>query len=89
MSNEAVIAVLADLPGIGRWTGELFLIFGLGRPDVWSEGDAGLKRAVRSLFGSAAGPGELAERWKPFRSVASWYLWRYLEGGKPPGRTPV
>jgi 3-methyladenine DNA glycosylase/8-oxoguanine DNA glycosylase len=77
--DAEVIATLVDLPGIGRWTAEMFLIFGLGRPDVLSLDDAGLRRAVRLLFGKDAELEELGYSWQPFRSVASWYLWRHLD----------
>lgn len=80
MSNEEAIVILSDLPGIGRWTAEMFLIFGLGRPDVWSLGDAGLKRAVKSLYGETAAFEKIGDSWKPYRSVASWYLWKFLDG---------
>ena len=71
-----VIAALVDIPGIGQWTAEMFLIFGLRRPDVLSLGDAGLQRAARLLFGDDV---ELDHVGQPFRSVASWYLWRTLD----------
>lgn len=74
-----VIAALVDLPGIGQWTAEMFLIFGLSRPDVLSLGDAGLQRAVRRLFGEEAKLQEVGRVWRPFSSVASWYLWRVLD----------
>lgn len=80
MSNEAAIHTLSELPGVGRWTAEMFLIFGLGRPDVWSLGDAGLKRAVKLLYGDEADFEKTGERWRPYRSVASWYLWKHLDG---------
>lgn len=74
-----VIAALVDLPGIGQWTAEMFLIFGLRRPDVLSLGDAGLQRSARFLFGDDAKLERLGQSWQPFRSVASWYLWRHLD----------
>lgn len=79
-SNEEVVATLTEIPGIGRWTAEMFLIFGLRRPDVFSAGDTGLKRAVRALYGEGKDSAALAVGWSPYRSVASWYLWRYLDG---------
>jgi len=80
MDDESVIATLVELPGIGRWTAEMFLIFGLARPDVLSPGDAGLQRAVRQLFGEDATLQQIGTRWCPFCSVACWYLWRSLDG---------
>ncbi len=74
-----VIAALVDLPGIGQWTAEMFLIFGLRRPDVLSLGDAGLQRAARLLFGDDAELEHVGQVWQPFCSVASWYLWRHLD----------
>lgn len=78
-SDEAVMAALTEVPGIGRWTAEMFLIFTLKRPDILSLGDAGLCRAVRQLYGAGADFENLAEPWRPYRSVASWYLWRHLD----------
>lgn len=72
--DETVIAALVTLPGIGRWTAEMFLMFALSRPDVFSWGDAGLRSAVRALYGTGAGP-EVAQPWSPYRSLASRLLW--------------
>jgi DNA-3-methyladenine glycosylase II len=80
--DDDVIAALTELPGIGRWTAEMFLIFGLKRPDVLAVGDAGLQRAVRLLYGDAAELKIIGQVWKPYCSVASWYLWRYLDSNK-------
>jgi DNA-3-methyladenine glycosylase II len=77
--DAAVIAALVELPGIGQWTAEMFLIFGLRRPDVLSLGDAGLQRAARMLFGDDARLEHVGQSWRPFCSVASWYLWRHLD----------
>jgi DNA-3-methyladenine glycosylase II len=77
--EEAVVKALTALPGVGKWTAEMFLIFGLKRPDVASHGDAGLQRAVRLLFGADKTLADVSEPWRPFRSVASWYLWRHLD----------
>lgn len=71
-------------PGIVRWKTVMFLIVGLKRPDVLALGDAGLQRAAKMLYPKASSNGnalEIAsERWKPYRSVASWYLWQHLDG---------
>jgi len=84
-SNDEVMAALMELPGIGQWTAEMFLIFGLKRPDVLALGDAGLQRAAKMLYPKADLNGKalekVSERWKPYRSVASWYLWRHIDGG--------
>ena len=83
--NDEVVAALMEIPGIGRWTAEMFLIFGLKRPDVLALGDAGLQRAAKMLYPKADSNGKalekVSERWKPYRSVASWYLWRHIDGG--------
>jgi len=81
LGDEDAIAALTELPGIGRWTAEMFLIFTLKRPDILSLGDAGLSRAVRLLYGETAQMQGIAERWQPYRSVACWYLWRHLDNG--------
>lgn len=85
LDDESVIEHLIQVKGIGRWTGEMFLLFVLGRPDVLSVGDLGLQNAVRNLYGLKERPGpkhftKLAETWRPWRSVASWYLWSSLGG---------
>lgn len=84
MDDEAVIEDLTRLPGIGRWTAEMFLIFHLLRPDVLPLADVGVQRALRLHYGNGAalGPRKLARvtnPWRPWRSVATWYLWRSLE----------
>jgi DNA-3-methyladenine glycosylase II len=80
-SDDEVIAELIRVKGIGRWTAEMFLMFNLGRPDVLPLDDLGLRSAVRKAYRLSAMPtkGELAqigERWRPYRSAASWYLWQ-------------
>ena len=82
--DEAVIAELTKVKGVGRWTAEMFLIFHLLRPDVLPLGDIGLQRALARHYGDgeALEPAEmsaLAEPWRPWRSVATWYLWRSLD----------
>jgi len=81
--DEAIIERLTQCPGIGRWTAEMFLIFGLKRLDVLAIGDAGLQRAARLFYGkqrrSKTLLSRVAQAWRPYRSVASWYLWRSLE----------
>lgn len=83
LDDAQVVAELTAIKGIGRWTAEMYLIFGLGRLDVLSLGDAGLQRAARRLYnGGEAQDALLArvgEAWKPYRSVASWYLWQSLD----------
>ncbi|MDA8257983.1 MAG: DNA-3-methyladenine glycosylase [Betaproteobacteria bacterium] len=84
MEDEAVIAELVDVRGIGRWTAEMFLIFSLRRPDVWPIDDIGLQKAValHYLGGERPTPAILrqqGERHAPWRTVATWYLWRSLD----------
>ena len=84
MDDEAVIAELVAVRGIGRWTADMFLMFNLLRPDVYPLGDLGLLRAVRvSYFKGRKVPlsriRKLGLGWQPWRSVATWYLWRSLD----------
>ncbi|MDE2025879.1 MAG: DNA-3-methyladenine glycosylase 2 family protein [Patescibacteria group bacterium] len=81
MTDEEVILYLTKLKGVGKWTAEMILIFTLNRPDVFSLGDLGLRRAVERLYGITDHKEilTLSETWKPNRSTASWYLWRSLE----------
>ena len=84
MADEAVIGELTDVRGIGRWTAEMFLIFSLRRPDVWPVDDIGLQKAValHYLDGERPTPKALrilGERHAPWRTVATWYLWRSLD----------
>ncbi|MBW2455241.1 MAG: methylated-DNA--[protein]-cysteine S-methyltransferase [Deltaproteobacteria bacterium] len=84
MDDEAIIDALTTVRGIGRWTVEMLLIFQLGRPDVLPSGDWGLRKGFGRLLGAAEPPSSkelecYGERWRPYRTVASWYLWRALE----------
>jgi DNA-3-methyladenine glycosylase II len=84
MEDEAVIEALTEVVGIGRWTAEMFLIFSLGRPDVWPVGDYGVQKGVQRLLGQKALPARsrmarVAEPWRPYRSAAAWYMWRSLD----------
>ena len=84
--DAALIGQLTAVRGIGRWTAEMFLIFHLNRPDVWPADDMGLQKAVARhyLDGRLPPPKELAawgERYAPWRTVATWYLWRSLDPG--------
>jgi DNA-3-methyladenine glycosylase II len=85
MDDEAIIDELVRVRGIGRWTAEMFLMFSLLRPDVLPVDDLGLQRAVaiHYFFVDDRAPApvirDVAERWRPWRSVATWYLWRSLE----------
>ena len=84
VDDEAVIAELIDVRGIGRWTAEMFLIFNLRRPDVWPLDDIGLQKAVALHYLDGARPApkrlrEIGEQFAPWRTVATWYLWRSLD----------
>ena len=86
--DEEVIARLVQVHGIGRWTAEMFLMFSLGRPDVLPVGDLGLRAGVLRHWGLKEMPDRgtltaLAEAWRPWRSVATWYVWRSLGGLTP------
>lgn len=85
MDDDAVIEAMTQVRGIGRWSAEMFLIFRLGRPDILPVGDVGVQRAMRAVYGLRKHPSparmtELARPWRPYRSVACWYLWRSLDG---------
>jgi DNA-3-methyladenine glycosylase II len=81
MDDEAIIAELVDVRGIGRWTAEMFLMFNLLRPDVFPLDDLGLQKALRLSYRkkSLRSMKALGETWRPWRSVATWYLWRSLD----------
>jgi DNA-3-methyladenine glycosylase II len=84
MTDEQVIEALVNVQGIGRWTAEMFLIFVLNRPDVLPVDDLGLREGVKRAFKLPDRPKaediyELAEPWRPWRSIATWYLWRGLK----------
>jgi len=84
MPDEDIIAELTEIKGIGRWTAEMFLIFGLGRPDVFPLDDLGLLKGIYHHYGL----GEkmpikqiiaIGESWRPWRSLGTWYMWRALD----------
>ena len=84
LSDEDVIADLTEIKGIGRWTAEMFLIFHLGRPDVISAGDLGIRRAIEVAYGLDDLPGptdmeRISDPWRPHRTLACLYLWRSLD----------
>jgi DNA-3-methyladenine glycosylase II len=90
MSDDEIVAELTKIKGIGRWTVEMLLIFRLTRPDVFPAGDLGIVKAVQKAYNLRKAPDvkrltTIAERWRPYRSVASWYLWASLES-KPVSR---
>lgn len=83
MSDDEIIKYLVKFKGIGKWTAEMFLIFSLNRPDVFSLTDSALTRAIQNTYSiNAVNKDEiitLSNTWKPYRSTASWYLWRTLD----------
>ncbi len=84
LSDEDIVEQLTQIKGIGRWTAEMFLIFSLGRMDVLPVGDLGLRKGVQLYESSSELPNaakieKLAEKWRPYRTVATWYLWKSLQ----------
>ena len=84
MSDLAIVQHLTSVKGVGVWTAEMFLIFALNRPDVLPVGDLGVRSGLRDHHGLPDLPGpadcvRLAEPWRPFRTVAIWYLWRGID----------
>ena len=89
MSDEAIVASLTSIKGIGVWTAEMFLIFALNRPDVLPASDLGVRVALRDRHGltQLPKPSEcypLAESWRPYRSIASWYIWKGADTPQAP-----
>lgn len=87
LPDAAVVEVLTAVPGIGRWTAEIYAMFALGRADVFAPADLALQEAVRLLFGLEARPSEkalrqMAEDWSPWRAVAARLLWAYYRVAK-------
>ena len=83
--DQEVIARLTEVKGIGEWTAQMFLIFALRRHNVLPTGDLGIRSAIKKIYGLAELPKpgeieELARGWHPYCTVASWYLWRSLDG---------
>jgi DNA-3-methyladenine glycosylase II len=84
MDDDAVVAAVTRIHGIGEWTAHMLLMFSLGRPDVLPVGDYGVRKGAMRLYGLRELPkprelAALAEPWRPYRSVASWYLWRAVD----------
>ena len=86
LPDDTIIDHLVQVKGIGRWTAQMFLMFRLGRPDVLPELDLGIQNAIHRAYGLAKRPMpkdvlQIGASWRPYASVASWYLWRSLENG--------
>jgi 3-methyladenine DNA glycosylase/8-oxoguanine DNA glycosylase len=85
LPDEEVVKALTEVKGIGRWTAEMFLMFRLGRLDVLPVGDYGVQKAMQRLYARRRPPtaewmSRTAEPWRPFRTIACWYLWRSVDG---------
>ena len=90
LPDDAIIEHLVQVKGIGRWTVQMFLMFRLGRPDVLPELDLGVQTAIQRAYGLKKRPTpkdvlRIGEKWRPYASIASWYLWRSLENGDGQG----
>ena len=90
MGDEQIVEQLSEVKGIGRWTAEMFMIFCLGRPDVLPVGDYGLRKAMQKTYRLRDLPApermiKIAQPWRPYRSVATWYMWKSLEKFKAIG----
>jgi DNA-3-methyladenine glycosylase II len=88
LDDEAVVETVTVVRGVGPWTAHMLLMFSLGRPDVLPVGDYGVRKGAMALYGlrDLPRPAELealAAPWRPWRSIASWYLWRALDAGTP------
>jgi DNA-3-methyladenine glycosylase II len=84
-TDEEVIDALTRIKGVGRWTAEMYLIFGLNRLDVFPEGDLGLKKAISRCYGfdglrDPDGVRAVADRWRPYRTLGTWYMWSSADG---------
>jgi DNA-3-methyladenine glycosylase II len=84
MDDEAIIQELTTIKGVGRWTAEMFLIFGLGRPDVFPLDDLGLVKGICRHYSAGqqmtrAQLNVVSDKWRPYRSVGTWYMWRVLD----------
>jgi DNA-3-methyladenine glycosylase II len=91
LTDDEVIERLTAVKGFGRWTAEMFLMFRLHRPDVLPVADLGILKAVQKLYRLRKRPNpkkllRIGEAWRPYRSVACWYLWQSLSVGKSAGR---
>lgn len=90
MNDKWLFTMLTMVKGIGPWSVHMFMIFSLHRPDVLPVGDLGVRKGVQMLYGLEDLPKpsqmeQLCEKWRPYRSVASWYMWRFAEAkGVPP-----
>ncbi len=87
MADDDIVEELDDVRGIGRWTAEMFLMFSLGRTDVWPVDDLGIRHAVMRVYGLKREPDrvtmvQIGEKWRPYRSIAALYLWHSHDNNK-------
>jgi DNA-3-methyladenine glycosylase II len=85
LSDSEIVSSLTRVKGVGRWTAEMFLIFRLGRPDVLPDLDLGIRNAIKRAYRLRKLPDSkrvhaIGSKWSPYRSVATWYLWRSVDG---------
>jgi DNA-3-methyladenine glycosylase II len=84
LTDDEIVAALTQVKGIGRWTAQIFMMFRLGRPDVLPELDLGIQKGIQRAYRLRKLPApdrvkKIGAKWTPYRTVASWYLWRYLD----------
>ena len=82
LSDKEIVEELVAVKGVGPWTAEMFLMFSLGRPDVFPVGDLGIRNGMKLLLKKEMKPAEMvkfSQRWKPHRTIASWYIWKRVE----------
>ena len=92
LSDDEIIAALTQVKGIGRWTAQMFLMFRLGRPDVLPDLDLGIQKAIQRAYKLRKLPSpervkKIGAKWAPYRTVASWYLWRSIDTPVPVPRS--
>jgi DNA-3-methyladenine glycosylase II len=85
LPDEAIMEALTSIKGVGRWTAQMFLMFRLGRPDILPDLDLGVQKAIQKAYRLRKLPApervrEIGAKWAPYRTIASWYLWRYVDG---------
>ena len=89
LDDETLTNALVQVKGIGRWTAQMFLMFRLGRADVLPDLDLGIQKGIQHAYGLRTKPTpkevlRVGEKWAPYRTIASWYLWRLLDTGDVP-----
>jgi DNA-3-methyladenine glycosylase II len=79
LDDDAVMQMLTSYWGVGKWTAEIFMMYGLNRLDALAVGDGGLVRAHKILYPNSKSLELTSQKWRPYRAVAAWYLWRFLD----------